>query len=557
MRFLAAHVRGLTRAFGVAVVVLLAVSAALGLEHGTTDAADIAFAVELAIFMLGFAVLGVLIARREPLNPVGWLFCAVPLGVLLGTASGMYTESGHTAADAVGWLSTWTWLTALLAYALFVPLLFPDGRVPGPRWRYVAWLDAGVLVAVFIAAAADIEVLGVAAVVAAVALVPVSLASVVVRYRRSEGTERLQLRWCVSAACAGFAGFIVVSVLASVVDWVQFLYLLVYALLPIAVGVAMLRYRLYEIDVIIRRTLTYACLVVALAVVYLAGVSVIGALLRELTGSSGVVAVTISTLAVALAFQPLRRRIQRAVDHRFFRAGYDAAQAVDAFSGRLREEIDLDALSAELLAVVRRTVQPAQSTLWLRVPSGVGRRVSARRTDVAVVGQGADRAVDGGRAGPPRARRGRARRARRRPSADLVHRRVALDPRRLREAGIRPPGAGGARVLACPRAGDRPDDPAADRQRRPRAGGDAGRPERGMAAEDIAVRRLDAGTIATGLPRAAPAARRAGALPRERRHGARRRGDGGPGRRRLPISASSWRPPSGSSTSCSPTAASA
>jgi hypothetical protein len=137
-----------------------------------------------------------------------------------------------------------------------------------------------------------------------------------------------------------------------------------------AVGVAMLRYRLYEIDVIIRRTLTYACLVVALAAVYLGGVALAGALLRQLTGSSSVLAVTLSTLVVALAFQPLRRRIQRAVDHRFARARYDANQAVEAFSGRLREQIDLDALSAELVAVVRRTVQPSQTTLWLRPTEG-------------------------------------------------------------------------------------------------------------------------------------------------------------------------------------------
>ena len=284
------------------------------------------------------------------------------------TACGIYAESGHAGSGVAGWFSDWTWIVALLAYALFVPLLFPDGRVPSRRWRIVGWIDGVVIAGVFLAAATNIQILGAACVVAALALVPVSLASVVVRYRRAGATQRLQLRWCVFAACAGFAGFIAVSLLASVVDWVQFLYIFVYALLPMAVGIAMLRYRLYEIDVIIRRTLTYTCLVVALAVVYFTGVTVVGAALRQLTGSSSVVAVTLSTLIVALAFQPMRRRIQRGVDHRFFRAGYDARQAVDAFSGRLREQIDLDALSAELVAVVRSTVQPTQTTLWLRVP---------------------------------------------------------------------------------------------------------------------------------------------------------------------------------------------
>ena len=368
--FLAAHVRTLTTAVWVAVLVLLASAAALALKWGDADAAGVAFAVELGLFMLGFTVLGVLIARREPHNAVGWLFCAVPIGVLAGTVSGMYAESGLRGDTVVGWFSTWTWLTALLAYALFVPLLFPDGRLPGRRWRLVGWADGVALLGVFVAAALDIDLLGVIFVVGSIALVPVSLASVVVRYRRAGSTQRLQLRWCVFAVCAGFAGFILVSLLASVVEWVQFLYVFVYALLPMAVGVAMLRYRLYEIDVIIRRTLTYACLVAALAAVYLGGVALAGALLRQLTGSSSVLAVTLSTLVVALAFQPLRRRIQRAVDHRFARARYDANQAVDAFSGRLREQIDLDALSAELVAVVRRTVQPSQTTLWLRPTEG-------------------------------------------------------------------------------------------------------------------------------------------------------------------------------------------
>jgi hypothetical protein len=128
----------------------------------------------------------------------------------------------------------------------------------------------------------------------------------------------------------------------------------------------MLRYRLYDVDVIIRRTLVYACLVAVLAAVYLGGVTLVGALLRTVTGSSGTVAVTVSTLAVAGAFQPLRRRIQRTVDRRFFRSGYDAQAAVAAFSGRLREEIDLDALRDELLDVVARAVHPAHSALWIR-----------------------------------------------------------------------------------------------------------------------------------------------------------------------------------------------
>ena len=141
-------------------------------------------------------------------------------------------------------------------------------------------------------------------------------------------------------------------------------------LIPIAIGIAVLRYRLFEIDVIIRRTLIYATLVAALAVLYLGGAALIGSALRGLTGSSGTLAVTVSTLAVAAAFQPLRRVIQRSVDRRFYRAGYDAQAAVDGFSERLREQIDLDALCEELRSVVTGTVQPAHATVWLRGDAG-------------------------------------------------------------------------------------------------------------------------------------------------------------------------------------------
>jgi hypothetical protein len=192
-------------------------------------------------------------------------------------------------------------------------------------------------------------------------LIPANLASAVVRYRRADGIERLQLREVVFAACATFAGFIVNSVLGG--D--STLYTVVYALVPVAVGLAMLRYRLYDVDVVIRRTLTYAALVAVLAAVYLTGVALLGATFRSVTGLSSSFAVTLSTLAVAAAFQPLRRRIQRIVDRRFSRAAYDAQAAVEAFAGELRQQIDLDLLSEHLLATVRETVRPRSASVWL------------------------------------------------------------------------------------------------------------------------------------------------------------------------------------------------
>jgi hypothetical protein len=166
----------------------------------------------------------------------------------------------------------------------------------------------------------------------------------------------------VFAACAAFVGFFAISVIAPY----EALYALDYALLPLSVGLAMLRYRLYDVDVIIRQTLVYACLVAVLACIYLGGVALVGAVMRDLIGSSGTVAVTVSTLIVVGAFQPLRTRIRRTVDRRFYRSRYDARAAVNAFSDRLRQEIDLDALRLELLDVVARAVHPAHSTLWIR-----------------------------------------------------------------------------------------------------------------------------------------------------------------------------------------------
>jgi len=139
-------------------------------------------------------------------------------------------------------------------------------------------------------------------------------------------------------------------------------------LIPVAIGVAVLRYHLYEIDVIIRRTLVYAALVSVLALLYLAGVFGIQAVVRSLSGQSGTLAVTVSTLIVAVAFQPLRSRIQRAVDHRFYRRRYDAARTLESFSGRLREQVEIEMVSGEVLDVVRQTLQPAHVSLWLRSP---------------------------------------------------------------------------------------------------------------------------------------------------------------------------------------------
>ncbi len=222
-----------------------------------------------------------------------------------------------------------------------------------------------------------VGVLDYAVVVLAVTMVA-SAASLVVRFRRAGPVEREQVKWL--AAAAGFSAWIyLVDLCISVAAggagpepvWRKLIddtFVLSLGLIPAAIGVAILRYHLYEIDVIIRRTLVYATLVGSLALIYLAGVYGMQAAVRSVSGQSGTLAVTLSTLLVAAAFQPLRARIQRAVDHRFYRARYDAARTLDAFSGRLREQVDIETVSGEVLDVVRQTLQPTHATLWIRRP---------------------------------------------------------------------------------------------------------------------------------------------------------------------------------------------
>ena len=208
---------------------------------------------------------------------------------------------------------------------------------------------------------------GVAFVVAIVAFV-LSVVSIVLRYRRSSGVRRQQMQW-VAAGVLFEAVLVVVSVVLGVLGLdesgsLPFVGAIV--LFPSLMAIAILRHRLYDIDLVIRRTLVYTCLVAVLALVYLGGIAILGAVFRSATGQSGALAVTLSTLAVALAFQPARRRIQHAIDRRFSRRTADAQQAARAFSGRLREEIDLDALCQELIGVVDTAVQPRHATLWLQ-----------------------------------------------------------------------------------------------------------------------------------------------------------------------------------------------
>jgi hypothetical protein len=355
--------------------------------------------------LLAFPVAGVLIATRRPRAPIGWLLLAI--GVGWGLANLTYSDYGlrlHPgslpAADYAGVISSVMWAPTIGITGTFLLLLFPDGHLPGRRWRYVGYASAfGILVGtvsmlVTPGPMADAgyphtdNPLGISALHAVVGvgqatliLIPVGMvaaaASLIVRFRRASAIERQQIKWLAAAAAGVAAIYLVVMPLSVIVTpsskagpaWLQvsqMVALISFGLIPVAIGIAVLRHGLYAIDVIVRKTLVYTALIACLALLYIAGVYASQTVVRTISGQSGTLAVTISTLAVALAFQPLRRRIQRTVDRRFYRARYDAGRTLETFTSRMRDQVDLEALSGEMLEVVQGALHPSHATLWLR-----------------------------------------------------------------------------------------------------------------------------------------------------------------------------------------------
>jgi hypothetical protein len=331
---------------------------------------------------IGLAVLGAMIAARQPRNPIGWLMCvgALFLGVFSFTqqyAPLAVAESLPGVAMA-SWLAAWTNLPGIAITITFVFLLFPDGRLPSPRWRPVGWLMAAAAVvpaAVMAVRAWPVrgpelvvqsfdhpavrEAFGTGFVLV-LALSVVALAGLIVRFRRSTGVERQQIKWFAYGAMIG----IPLGLPAEVPFWGPILELLQPPLMFAGLGIGMFRYRLYDVDRLLNRTLVYGLLTVSLAAGYAAAVLLLGRVVSG--GRTNSLVVAAATLAVAAAFQPARRRIQEVVDRRFNRRRYDAARTIEAFAVRLRQQVDPDALRDELLAVVDQTVQPTQASLWLR-----------------------------------------------------------------------------------------------------------------------------------------------------------------------------------------------
>ncbi|HEU4900211.1 MAG TPA: hypothetical protein VFX88_21990 [Actinomycetota bacterium] len=350
----------------------------------------------LLLASISAATVGAVLVSRRPRRPVGWLLLGLGVSLIaLGAAEDYATYvllAGGGPLPGARWaalLSDTGWVLWPAAIG-FILLLTPTGSPPSPRWRWWVWLTAAAPLVYMLAEAlqrapmdppfqtvvspmalpARVGLEGalaridwVAAVVTQVALLAAA-GSLVLRFRRARGVERLQLRWV--AVAAALAGVAAVGVVAGTVLGVEALWLVssfsYITVLPLTIGAAILRYRLYDLDRILSRTLAWTLLTVVLAFGY--GAVVLG--LGRLLGRDSSLVVAAATLAVAALFQPARRRIQQVVDRRFDRRRYDAARTIQAFSGRLRQQVDLDSLSAELLAVTRQTMQPTAVSLWLR-----------------------------------------------------------------------------------------------------------------------------------------------------------------------------------------------
>ena len=378
-------------------LLFLALSVVMGLVFDRFPLLEAAAGIAVGLF----SVMGAVIVLRHPSNPVGWIFCG--LGTVFGISSllNMYAVARPLlpGAEWAAWGATWTWLVAI-GLLVQVLLLYPDGRYPSSRWRWVGLVGIVGAATVAIGSALTPGVfpdyaienpagvdwvegsviesggIGWAGVLAGLLG---GAASLVVRFRRSEGIVRAQLKWFVFASSLFGVSAVLSAVFLreqeagkpvspSVMATVSVaIFVVALSAIPVAAAIAILRYRLYDIDLIINRTLVYGALTAVLALVYVGGVVGLGGLIRQATGqqdNSLVIAAT--TLLVAGLVRPLRSRIQEFIDRRFYRRRYDAARTVEAFSTRLRDEVDLDAMRLDLLTVVQETMQPARASLWLR-----------------------------------------------------------------------------------------------------------------------------------------------------------------------------------------------
>src|SRR5215218_6861729 len=358
---------------------------------GETDDASV---VANLITLLPFSIVGAIIASRQPRNAIGWLFCGVGVTVGLNSFAGDLAEfwlaSGFgvsSLGETAAWFSSWLWFLLVFVPLSLLLLLFPDGRLPSPRWRPLAWGvalgTAGGVVGYALRAGplADfpqianpygvdspvVWMVGVAGSIVAAGSMVGCAVSLIVRLRRSGSGQRQQIKWLAYGG-AVMVGGVIAGALAIPWNVPVSITIMSVALLglPIFTGIAIVRHHLYDIDILINRTLVYATLTATLTLLYFGGVAGLQRLLSPVMGEGNGLAVVASTLLIAALFNPLRRRIQAFIDRRFYRRKYEARKTLEDFSARLRDETDLKALNDELVNVIRETMQPAHVSLWLR-----------------------------------------------------------------------------------------------------------------------------------------------------------------------------------------------
>lgn len=344
-----------------------------------------------------FSILAALIIARQPGNRVGWLMMLIALATVSPIAMILTSLPAPPTTITPGlwvllWLDNWSWIPVIFPIFL-IPLHFPTGRPPSSRWNWVNWLAIGMWLFFiifspffdtigplseawrvpnpfgFIPDESSQYLFGVIWVIGLVTLALAGVASLFVRYRGAQVDERQQIKWLLySGALFAFIYTLTATTLGEFnsLGWVDLLFVLSILTIPAAITISILRYRLFEIDLIIRKTLVYGALTLLMVVVYFGSVVLLQQAFRALTGQDSPVAIVVSTLIIAALFNPLRVRVQEAIDRRFYRRKYDAQQALAVFAASARDEVELEQITEQLLSVVQESMQPEQVSLWLR-----------------------------------------------------------------------------------------------------------------------------------------------------------------------------------------------